>query len=595
MTQGRIALAVAAILIVTSAPPALGQSGHAQVVVNGTLVAFPESLQVLRGTLVAPLRPLATAFGASVAWDADAPEGVITSSRGAVVRIAVGDPVAVTAGARIALPVAPFRRGGTVWVPAAAVLRALGAHVRLEGEQMVEAMSQVTGVAWRRSAEGLVVRVAATGPVTARSLVLTEPDRIAVDVMHAAASLVESRFEVNDPDVVAIRAAQFSTRPYVTRIVLDLLHAVPHTVGVDANGVVVTVSPQAATSVPPPPRPAAPPTGPPPAPTPGAAPDDHEHPNGAASEPRALPALPEFVDGPSAFHVLGVRYLLQDGRGRLTIATSQPVAPVVRQFAYPDRLAIDLPGGVFIPRREDLEVGSALIRNIVVAQMQVEPNLTRVVIYLQRKAGYTTALAEDGRGLVVVLGDGPGTDRVVGAVVIDPGHGGTDSGAIGPTGLRECDVTLGIARQAAEILERQGVRVVLTRTADTAVALEDRTDIARREHAIAFVSIHANASQSSAKRGTETYYASHESEALATIIQNEIVRALGQPDRGIRVADFYVIVNMPAPAVLVETAFISNPSEERLLRDPAVQRRIAQAIVRALIKFLGARTAAPAP
>jgi N-acetylmuramoyl-L-alanine amidase len=595
MTQGRVALAVAAILIVTS-PPVLGQSGRARVVVNDTIVAFPESPEVLRGTLVAPLRPLATAFGASVAWDADAPEGLVTSRRGVVVRVAVGDPVAVTAGARIALPVAPFRRGGTVWVPAAALLRALGAHVRLEGELVVEAMSQVTGVTWRRSVEGLVVRVAATGPVTVRSLVLTDPDRIAVDVMHAAASLAKSRIEVDDPDVVAIRAAQFSTQPYVTRIVLDLIHAVPYTVGVETAGVVVTVSPQAATSVPPPVRPAAPAPGPPPAPAQGGTPSDHEHPNGAAApEPRALPALPEFADGPGAFHVLGVRYVLQDGRGQLTISTSQPVTPVVRQFGYPDRLAIDLPGGVFISRREDLEVGSALIRNIVVAQMQVEPNLTRVVVYLQRKAGYTASPAEGGRGLVFVLGYRPGTETVAYAVVIDPGHGGADSGAIGPTGLRESDVTLGIARQMAEMLERQGVRVVLTRTADTAVALEDRTDIARREHAIAFISIHANASQSSAKKGTETYYASHESEALAVVIQNEIVRVLGEPDRGIRTADFYVIVHLPAPAVLVETAFISNPNEERLLRDPAIQRRIAEAIVRGLMKFLDARTASPAP
>jgi N-acetylmuramoyl-L-alanine amidase len=271
------------------------------------------------------------------------------------------------------------------------------------------------------------------------------------------------------------------------------------------------------------------------------------------------------------------------------------VTPVVRQFAYPNRLAIDLPGGVFIPRREDLEVGSAQIRNIVVAQMQVDPNLTRVVVYLQGKAAYTTVPAEGGGGLVLVLGDRSGPERLRRAVVIDPGHGGADSGAIGPTGLRECDVTLDIARRVAEILDGRGVPVVLTRTADTAVALEDRTDIARRERALAFVSIHANASQSPTRKGTETYYASRESEPLAAAVQNEIMRVLEEPDRGVRTADFYVIVNMPAPAVLVETAFISNPMEERLLRDPATRRRIAEAIVRGLIKFLGARTAEATP
>ncbi len=593
MILGRIALALAAILIVTSVP-VLGQSSGPQVIVNGAAVAFGEPPQVLRGTVVVPVRPLAAAFGASVAWGDGAPEGVVTSSRGVAVQVAIGDPVAVTAGTRIALPVAPLLRGGTVWVPAAALLRALGAYVRLDREQVVDAMSQVTGVTWRRSADGLVVKVAATGPVTTRSLVLTDPDRIAVDVLHTAASLAASRIEVADPDVVAIRAAQFSTQPYVTRIVLDLTHPMPYTVIAESSGVVVTLSQQAATSATPPARPAAPPASPPPTPAPEPPQTDHEHPNGAAAEPHAIPPIPEFTDGAGAFHVLGVKYVLQDGGGRLTISTSQPVAPVIRQFAYPDRLAVDLPGGVFISRREDLEIGSALVRNIIVAQLQVDPNLTRVVVYLQGKAAYTTAPAEGG-GLVLLFGDRSSAERIRRTVVIDPGHGGADSGAIGPTGLRECDVTLDIARRVAEILDGRGIPVMLTRTADTAVALEERTDIARREHALAFVSIHANASQIPTRKGTETYYASRESEPLAAYVQNEIVRVLAEPDRGIRTDDFYVIVNMPAPAVLVETAFISNPIEERLLRDPATRRRIAEAIARGLIKFLAARTADATP
>lgn len=600
MRLARITLAVAAVLSMMSLP-VLGQAGRAQVIVNGAVVTFPESLLVLRGTLMAPLRPLAAAFGASVAWEAGASEGTVTSRGGTVVRLAVDEPAGVIGDARVALPVAPVRRGGTVWVPAAAVLRALGAYIRADGELVVDAMSQVTGVTWRKGADGLVVRVAATGPVTARTMVLTDPDRIAVDVSHAAAGLGTSRLDVDDPDVVAIRAAQFSTLPYVTRVVLDLTHPVSHTVAVEAGGVVVTLSQQATKVLPPSARPATPPAGPPPAspppaPSTGAAPLDQEHPNGAAaSEPRALPALPEFADRPGAFHVLGVTYLIQSGRGRLTIATSQPVTPVVRQFAYPDRVVIDLPGGVFTARREDLEVSSAAIRNIVVAQMQLEPNVTRITAYLRHPAAYTVNPADGGRGLVFVLGDRPSTEAMARAVVIDPGHGGADSGAIGPTGLREADVTLSIARHAADLLERKGVRVVLTRTADAPVALEDRTDIARRERALAFVSIHTNASQFSTRKGTETYFASRGSEPLAAMIHNEVVRVLGQPDRGIRSADFYVIVNMPAPAVLVETAFISNPNEERLLRDPAIQRRIAEAIVRGLTKFLGARTADTTP
>jgi N-acetylmuramoyl-L-alanine amidase len=482
-----------------------------------------------------------------------------------------------------------------------------------EGADVVEALSQVTGITWRRDNGGLVLRVAATGVVKTHTRVWTAPDRIAVDILHAVASLKESKIDVHGPDVVAIRAAQFSVRPYVTRIVLDLTHPVPYTVAVDREGIAVIVSEELSTRVlvpvPSVPAVSAPPSGPAPTSRPSSREDrpaiqpqeepmhaEREHPNGAAApEPLAAPALHEFADGPGAFHIRAVTCEIEEKAGRLTIVASLPLTPVVRELALPDRLAIDLPGGVFIPRREDLEVGTDAVRNIVVAQLQVQPNLTRVLVYLRRKTTFTAASADGGRVLTFAFGDGPRAAERAPTVVIDPGHGGTDSGAVGPTGLREADVTLGIGRMVQQALEREGVRVVLTRPDDSTVGLEDRPDPARRESGIIFVSIHANASVSTAQRGTETYYRTHESAALATAVQSEVVRALGEPDRGIRTADFYVLVNTPMPAVLIETAFISNPSEERLLRDPTVQQRIADGIVRGIVRFLGAHTAAPAP
>jgi N-acetylmuramoyl-L-alanine amidase len=109
------------------------------------------------------------------------------------------------------------------------------------------------------------------------------------------------------------------------------------------------------------------------------------------------------------------------------------------------------------------------------------------------------------------------------------------------------------------------------------------------------VSIHVNASRSVGAAGTETYYETPESQALARVVQSEVAQAVGEPDRGIHTADFYVLVNTPMPSVLVETAFITNPSEERILRDPAAQRRIADAIARAIAKYLAAERQPPAP
>ena len=608
MKQAWTALAVASILALGVSSPVFAipaQSGRLRVIVNETPVSFSTPPALDHGVLVAPLGPLASAFGATVVWERDAREGTVTSRTGTVVHLTIGDPTALVAGRQVTLPVSPARRSGAVWVPAAAFLRTLGAYVRISGDaEVIEAVSQVTEITWRRGSDGFVVRAAATGPVNTQVHVLTDPDRLVVDILRAVDSLKDAKIEVGDPDVVAIRSAQFSVRPDVTRIVLDLIRPVPYAVALDGEGVVVTVSGTAAARNAPPqdtnPAPArlpgSPSEGPSVRPQGDTATRDLEHSNGAAApEPHAVPSLPEFVDSPGAFHIRAVDYRIAEGTGQLTILASQPVAPVVKQFTYPARLAVDLPGGVFLPRREDLEIGSDAVRNIIVAQLQAQPNLTRVLVYFHRKTSVTTTSTDGGRTLTIALSDIARAPKRPPAVVIDPGHGGPDSGAIGPAGIREADVTLEIGRMVRQALERQHVRVVLTRTTNTMVGLEERPDIARREGGIVFVSIHANASQYSSKKGTETYYGTPESASLASTIQSEVVQALGEPDRGVRAADFYVVMNSPMPAVLIETAFISNPAEEQLLRNPATQRRIAEAIARAIVRYLGARTTAPAP
>jgi N-acetylmuramoyl-L-alanine amidase len=286
--------------------------------------------------------------------------------------------------------------------------------------------------------------------------------------------------------------------------------------------------------------------------------------------------------------VQAVAYDDQDRTGRITVHASQRVAYALRRFVYPDRLAIDISGGVYRPRRQDIEVGSDAVRNIVVSQFQLKPNVTRVLVHLNHTIPFSAAITDAGRTLIVTLGNpGPRVARGS-AVIIDPGHGGADSGAVGLSGLREADVTLAISRLVHDDLAAQGIASVMTRADDSTVPLEERPDLAIRNGGIVFVSIHANGSRSIGSAGTETYYRTPESQAFARVMQSEVTQALGEPDRGIHTADFYVLVNTPMPAVLVETAFITNPSEEAMLRDPSVQQRIADAIARAIAKYLAA-------
>ncbi len=176
-------------------------------------------------------------------------------------------------------------------------------------------------------------------------------------------------------------------------------------------------------------------------------------------------------------------------------------------------------------------------------------------------------------------------------VVIDPGHGGRDPGAVGPTGLQEKDVTLAVALKVANILRQAGIDVKLTRTSDAYVDLQPRCDIANSVKAEYFISIHCNAVDNPAAHGTETfcYKFGGQGEVLAKIIQAELIATTSRANRGIKEANFYVLRKTNMPAVLVELAFISSLEEERLLGSFDFQEKCATAIARGIGEMFGIR------
>ena len=181
--------------------------------------------------------------------------------------------------------------------------------------------------------------------------------------------------------------------------------------------------------------------------------------------------------------------------------------------------------------------------------------------------------------------------------MLDPGHGGSDSGAVGPNGVREKDVTLQVAQKVQRLLEGAGAHVVMTRTTDRDVygpnasdgqELQARVDVAERTPgADLFLSIHCNAFSNPMANGTETYsyYGSIEGGRLAAILQEELLAAGGLQDRGAKEANLYVLKHSSIPASLVELAFISNEREEALLTSEDFQNKMAFAIAKGLSRF----------
>lgn len=229
-------------------------------------------------------------------------------------------------------------------------------------------------------------------------------------------------------------------------------------------------------------------------------------------------------------------------------------------------------------------------------------------------------------------------------IVIDPGHGGTETGAVGPGGLQEKDVTLQIARRLAGAIPKVvSSRVVLTRDSDSAISLDDRTSLANHEKANLFLSLHANSSRATGAHGSETYYLSlessdrisqevarrenevpeapsgpaapapnpdldfilwdlaqsahiNESSRLAEAIQTQLNVVSKTENRGIKQAPFRVLAGATMPAVLVEIGFISHAEEEKKLRSATFQETVANAIAKAVEEFFARRqTAAPPP
>jgi N-acetylmuramoyl-L-alanine amidase len=327
----------------------------------------------------------------------------------------------------------------------------------------------------------------------------------------------------------------------------------------------------------------------------------------------------------------------------------------------PGRLYLDIPGARINPGIKDLNIGDGLLKSVRIAQYRA--STVRVVLDLDSIKDYKIfTFAEPYRIIIDVKGERrqeisakkevietakpepaavepakpvekpkpaektksssfkPGKIR---RIVVDPGHGGHDPGAMSPTGTREKDIVLQIGLKLSQkIREELGIDVVMTRSTDVFIELQERTAIANKVGADLFVSIHANASLNRAANGIETYYLNlaktekaaqlaakengttlekvsvlqavlfdlmanyklNDSAHLADEVQKSLYKKAltGYPtvkNLGVKQGPFYVLVGATMPSILVETAFVSNERDEQKLKDPQYQDLTAEGIL----------------
>ncbi|MGB3200143.1 MAG: N-acetylmuramoyl-L-alanine amidase [Nodosilinea sp.] len=193
------------------------------------------------------------------------------------------------------------------------------------------------------------------------------------------------------------------------------------------------------------------------------------------------------------------------------------------------------------------------------------------------------------RSQPVVAPSQPSRGQVL--VMLDPGHGGVDPGAVGIGGLQEKGVVLAVAQHTAAALQAQGIAVQMTRQSDQTVDLQPRVDRAEAVRSTVFVSIHANAvnMQSPEVSGLETYYYSDAGEVLATALQRQVLSTLAMNDRGVRQARFFVLRHTSMPAALIEIGFVTGAIDAPKLRDPRWQAQMGQAIAQGILNYLSGR------
>lgn len=327
--------------------------------------------------------------------------------------------------------------------------------------------------------------------------------------------------------------------------------------------------------------------------------------------------------------IRGLRYTAERGHTRIVIDLTRTADFSINRLKSPPRLYVDIFDADLngdIP--DDVKVSDGLLKGIRTARYDLDT--VRVVMDLSVIGSFKVFRLNDPPRVVIdIFGDGSGSSKPElnsCTVMLDPGHGGKDPGAIGPRGIMEKDVVLDVARRVKRLLDAdKSCEAVLTRNRDVYLSLEERTAIANKKSADLFVSIHANANRNKRLRGMETYllnwtdneeamevaarenmismktmkegrselgvmlaslalnWKRDESVVLANYIQDSVVSQVkgsydAVRDLGVKQALFYVLLGAKMPSVLVEVSYITNRVEAQRLASPSYREHLARGI-----------------
>jgi len=507
----------------------------------------------------APLLDGVKLLGAS--YEVTSDEVVITTASGSEIRISRKRREATRDGVLREMPGLPRQQGGKVMLPARAVGSLLGCAVRWDDKSRV-----LYFYPWVRKFDLRVLHdryrltVAAEMPITYRTGELSDPPRLFIDLLDMDLSQIPPEFTLEDSYLRSARIHQNSVAPAeggdVTRIVVEMTERHQYRIRERDDG-------------------------------------------GRLEVDFPLPGAEEVPPDVSPVIVTGLGFERTSPRVAEVklVVYGTPYCTSVEMYE-PTMVAVDIANAQNQIRDPLPEVDDALVESVAIEPAPTDSGAQRVMIALKQPSGH--GIVVDDGVVRILLGQFELSEL---KVVIDAGHGGHDTGAIGRSGLQERSLNLDIARRVYRKLKAMGVSACLTRQDGDSVRpwakgnreqqrneLLTRCQIANSMQADLFVSIHANARRSNPMehRGTETYYRKADSYDFARAMQGETVRAMGLPDGGVirHPKSIIVLSYTDMPSVLVEVGYLSHPADERLLATDEMRERAANGIANGIRRYV---------
>lgn len=513
------------------------EAAEVKLIINGHEVKPDVPPTILNGRTLVPVRIISETLGAQVDWD-PATRTVNISYHNDKIVLKIDDKNAYINDTIVELDVTAKTIKGRTMVPIRFISEALGAEVGWVQETSTVIINKeptkITDVLFEETSEGYQLQIKGTDPLKYDIKTLSDPERLIIDIYDSVVYTDSNLIPINKLGINQARIGQFQVNPNISRIVLDLESKVQYEANSLQDNEIIVIT---------------------------------------------------FMST-----VEGARYDVEDNQKIVSIVTEGKINYNVFELAGPERIVVDIEGAILNTDEEIVEIaGDDVVKRIRLAQFQMNPNIVRVVVDLNKKIGGYNVLYEDKEIRIALNNSSLAGKRII----IDPGHGGDDPGATSITGVYEKVLTLDTSKRLKALLERAGAEVYMTRESDTSIKGPVRVEVANKISGDVLISIHYNSYTNPETNGTETLYCPDNTGAnkkLARLVQQELVKQLGFTDRGLRERpDLVLLRETNMPSVMAEIGFLSNQNEGKKILNPEYRQQAAQAIYAALTRYFGGK------